>query len=190
MLKIFKFIGLFLERSKRNHPRIFWLCTCLLGFCVFHEPVTTSSQYQTVDEQGRILRSDGSKSDSNSFGTLICLSERKNFDLAFDPLSEQSFPDWKERLDYQKTQEKFYISAIKKKYVLKKSRMLDNKSYYTKEELNAMDYFHGTGFYQKQQDPKVKPNVFDTRQSFLRKMEDPIVLDNFLNNFECINRNN
>jgi hypothetical protein len=48
MLKIFKFIGCFLERSERNYPRIFWLCTSLLGFCIFHEPVTTSSQSQIV----------------------------------------------------------------------------------------------------------------------------------------------
>ena len=67
MLKIFKFIGCFLERSERNYPRIFWLCTSLLGFYIFHEPVTTSSQSQIVIEQ--ISRGGGSKSDSNSFIT-------------------------------------------------------------------------------------------------------------------------
>ena len=35
MLKIFKFIASFLERSERNYPRIFWLCTSLLGFLYF-----------------------------------------------------------------------------------------------------------------------------------------------------------
>ena len=69
MLKIFKFIGCFLERSERNYPRIFWLCTSLLGFCIFHEPVTTSSQSQIVIEQVRISRGGGSKSDSSSFVT-------------------------------------------------------------------------------------------------------------------------
>jgi hypothetical protein len=69
MLKIFKFIGCFLERSERNYPRIFWLCTSLLGFFIFYEPVTTSSQSQIVIEQVRISRGGGSKSDSSSFVT-------------------------------------------------------------------------------------------------------------------------
>lgn len=90
-------------------------------------------------------------------------------------------------MDYQKNQEEFYKLAMKRRAELKRTRMLDNKSYYTKEELDAMDYFHETGFYQKQQDPEVKPNIFDTRQSFLRKMHDPIALDNFLNSFNRIN---
>jgi len=69
MLKIFKFIGSFLERSERNYPRIFWLCTSLLGFFIFHEPVTTSSQSQLVIEQIHILRGAGSQSDSSLFVT-------------------------------------------------------------------------------------------------------------------------
>ena len=54
-------------------------------------------------------------------------------------------------------------------------------------QLDAINYFHGTGFYQKHQDLEVKPNIFDTRQSFLRKMHAPIALDNFLNSFNRIN---
>ena len=72
---------------------------------------------------------------------------------------------------------------MKRRKELKRVRMIDKKSYYTKEELDAMDYFHGTGFYQKQQDPEVKPNIFDTRQSFLLKMHDPVLRNNFLNSF-------
>ena len=72
---------------------------------------------------------------------------------------------------------------MKRRKELKRVRIIDKKSYYTKEELDAMDYFHGTGFYQKQQDPEVKPNIFDTRQSFLLKMHDPVLRNNFLNSF-------
>lgn len=54
-------------------------------------------------------------------------------------------------------------------------RMKDNSKLYTKEELDAMNYFHGTGFYKQQQDPNVKPNIFDTRQSFLFKMYGAII---------------
>jgi len=78
-------------------------------------------------------------------------------------------------MDFQRNQEKFYKLAIKKKEELARTRTSDKKSYYTKEELDAMDYFHGTGFYQKYQDPEVKPNIFYTRQSFLIKMHDHVV---------------
>ena len=54
----------------------------------------------------------------------------------------------------------------------------------TREEQDAVDYFHGTSIYAKFQDIKTKPNIFDTRQSFLRKMHDPITLDNFLGSFK------
>ena len=214
MLKIFKFIRCFLYflersvyflvrsvyflvRSERNYPRIFWLCTCLFGFYIFHEPVTTSSQSQIVMEE---VRGGGSKSDSSSFSILtptnpsfvtpICLSKKKNFDPAFHRRLEKYFPDSKGRMDYQKRQEKFYKLAMKRKRELIRTKMPDKKSYYTKEELDAMDYFHGTGFYKKLQDPEVRPNIFDTRQSFLRKMHNPIELDNFLKYFNSKNKKN
>lgn len=91
-------------------------------------------------------------------------------------------------MDYQKNQEKFYKSAMKKRREIKKLRLLEDKSVYTNQELDAMDYFDGTGFYQKHQDPKVKPNIFDTRQTFLHKMHDPVLRNNFLNSFN--RRNN
>ena len=100
---------------------------------------------------------------------------------------EQHFPDWNERMNYHKKQEKFYKSAIKRKKELKRLRVLDKKSYYTNEELDAMDYFQGTGFYAKQQDPKVKQNIFDTRQSFLLKMHDDKLRNEFL---DSLNRKN
>ena len=49
--------------------------------------------------------------------------------------------------------------------------------------MDAMDYFQGTGFYARQQDPKTKPNIFDTRQSFLLKMHDDQMRTDFLNSF-------
>ena len=44
-------------------------------------------------------------------------------------------------MDYKKKQEKFYKLAMKRKKELKRLRVLDKKSYYTNEELDAMDYF-------------------------------------------------
>lgn len=108
-------------------------------------------------------------------------------DLSFHHQLEQHFPDWNERMDYQKKQEKFYKLAMKRKKELKILRLLDKKSYYTKEELDAMDYFQGTGFYAKHQDPKVKQNIFDTRQSFLLKMHDDKLRNEFLDSLNSRN---
>ena len=60
---------------------------------------------------------------------------------------------------------------------------MDKRNRYTKEELDAIDYFQGTGFYARQQDPKMKPNIYDTRQSFLLKMHDDQMRDEFLASF-------
>ena len=43
------------------------------------------------------------------------LGKRKKFDLDFHHQLEQYFPDWKEQMDYQKKQEEFYKSAMKRK---------------------------------------------------------------------------
>lgn len=49
-------------------------------------------------------------------------------------------------------------------------------------------YFYGTGFYKQHQDPSVRPNIFDSRQSFLMKMHDEKMRDNFLNSSNHINK--
>jgi hypothetical protein len=79
---------------------------------------------------------------------------------------------------------------MKKRRGIERVRKLDNARYYIKEELDAIDYFQGRGFYIKHQDPKVKPNVFDTRQSFLLKMHDPILRENFLKSLNRKNNSN
>jgi len=66
-------------------------------------------------------------------------------------------------MDSQKKQEEFYKSAMRKGKEIKRVRALPNTRYYTKEKLDAIDYFQGIGFYQKCQDPKLKPSIFYTR---------------------------
>lgn len=100
-------------------------------------------------------------------------------------LLENLFPDWPERIAYQKKQEKFYKSAQAK---LRECRRLrrDDKSLVrllTVQEKDALDYFNGTGFYKEHQNPKTLPNVFDTRQSFLLKMDDRQMRKYFLNSY-------
>ena len=127
----------------------------------------------------------GQNSDSNSF--IPRLKKRKKFNLIFHRRLEQHFPDWKDRMAYQKEQEEFYKLAMRKKSELKRLKIKENSNYYTKKELDAIDYFHGNDFYQKYQDPKLKPNIYDTRQTFLFKMHDPILRNNFLNSFNSEN---
>ena len=71
---------------------------------------------------------------------------------------------------------------MRKKREIIRLRLREDAKLYTKEELDAMDYFQGNKFYKKQQDPRVKPNIFDTRQSFLLKMHDDKLRNDFLNN--------
>ena len=72
---------------------------------------------------------------------------------------------------------------MKRRKELKRITMVDKKPYYTKEELDAMDYANGTGFYKQYQNSRVKPTKFDTRQSFLLKMHDEKLRNDFLNSF-------
>ena len=183
-----KFIGYFLERSERNYPRIFWFCS-LLAALLFNQSVQTLAVIEKNTASVLAINSGGerSKRKSGSFVLRTGSGKRKKFDIVFHRRLEQCFPDWKERIDYQKKQEEFYKLAIKKSKKLKRVGALPKKSYYTMEELDAMDYFHGTGFYQQHQDPEVKPNIFDTRQTFLLKMHDPVLRNNFLNSFNSKN---
>jgi hypothetical protein len=133
---------------------------------------------ETVLKVLAVGRAGGQGSDSNNFvGNVLGLKKRKKIDPTFHSRLVQQFADWNERMDYQQKQEKFYESAIRKRREI--------PDFLTKEELDAIDYFQGTGFYLKYQDPKT--NIFDTRKSFLLKMHDIVLRKNFLNSF---NRSN
>ena len=115
------------------------------------------------------------------------LTKKTNIDLNLHRKLEQSFPDWDERMDYQKEREKLYEAAIKRRAQLRQTGLLDLPQRYTDEELDALAYFAGTGFYKSEQDPKKKPNKFDTRQSFLLKVHDEKMRNDFLSSYNRIN---
>ena len=133
------------------------------------------------------LKGGRSESDTTASFVLSLLNLRKikKIDPAFHRLLEQRFPDWKERMDYQQKQEKLYESALRKE---RESKRMRHKPLYTNKELDAINYFKGTDFYAEYQDSKTKPNIFDTRQTFLLKMHDPKLREDFLNSFN--RRNN
>lgn len=117
-------------------------------------------------------------------------AKREKFDIILHAKLMATFPDWPARMNYQRNQEEYYKSVIGKQIQLKRLRIKDTSGFYTKEELDAINYFHGKGFYAKQQDPTMKPNIFDTRQSFLKKMHNPVMRRNFIKSFKRLDASN
>ena len=72
---------------------------------------------------------------------------------------------------------------MRKKREMVRLRMKEDPKIYTEEELGAINYFQGNGIYIRYQDKKEKYNIFDTRQSFLLKMHDDKLRNDFLNSF-------
>ena len=69
----------------------------------------------------------------------------------FREMLEKHFPDWPERIDYQKKQEKFYRSGLTRIPEAKRARI---KLKLTAEEQDAFDYFNGENFYSHPQNVK------------------------------------
>jgi hypothetical protein len=53
----------------------------------------------------------------------------------------------------------------------------------TPEEKDTFDYFNGVGFYKNYQNPRTSPNRYDTRRSFLVKMENEEMCGKFLESY-------
>lgn len=163
------------EQWEKYEASSFWLCS--IGLYIFFSAgfgalfPESPSQSHVVIQQVR----GGGREDYPFLG------KRKKFDLDFHRQLEQHFPDDAGRIDYQKKQEKFFKSAMRKKREMRSLRMKEDPKFYTKEELDAMDYFQGNGIYAKYQAKREKYNIFDTRQSFLLKMHDEKFRTDFLN---------
>lgn len=128
-----------------------------------------------------------SSSDSTKKFVTIKTSHGKELkiDIVFHRRLEKSFPDWEERITYQQDREKVYQAAmLRRKEVIRLQK--EENFGRTKDEQDAIDYFSGSGFYQSYQDPSVKYNIFDNRQSFLIKMHDREMRMNFLKNFNRV----
>ena len=82
---------------------------------------------------------------------------------------KKHFPDWEERITYQKKQEKNYRSALNR--VTEANRLRVINLTLTAQEQDALDYFNGESFYNYYQSLETLPNIYDTRWSFLLKVE-------------------
>lgn len=110
------------------------------------------------------------------------LGKRKKINIVTHRRLEKFFLDWEERIAYQENREKIYKAAMIRRREALKLRQKEDFAR-TKDEQDAIDYFLGRGFYQIHQDPSVKPNIFDNRQSFLIKMHNKEMRMNFLKSF-------
>ena len=150
----------------KNGTRIFILSIFSLVWICKPIPYETLAyrihQREETVSKGLAVASGGGQGE-NSNSNMLDLKNKKRIYLSFHRRLEQHFPDWNERMAYQQIQENFYESAMRKKREIKKLRIQKIPNFYTKEELDAISYFQGTGFYLKHQDLKVKPNIFDTR---------------------------
>lgn len=101
----------------------------------------------------------------------------------FREMLKQYFPDWNVRVNYQNKQVKFYRSGLRR---ISEAKRLRIKLKLTPQEQDAFDYFGGKNFYSYHQNVKTSPNIYDTRQSFLLKMENREMRAKFL---KAYNRN-
>ena len=119
-------------------------------------------------------------------GWLIFSPERvrsQEYDSAYHRRLKKEFPDWPERIAYQKKQKRLYDSAIRKERETSKSRLRNKQFAWTFEKKDAVDYIQGIGPYVYYQDLSTPPNIFDRRQTFLLKMYDLTAQEKFLNSF-------
>ena len=98
------------------------------------------------------------------------------------------FPDWDARLSVEKQQAIIYNKATKKLKAYKNfNPLLKNpEKLLTDDEKFAIDYFHGRGTFKKSHDPKTRPNLYDTRQTFLNKMENQEMRQEFLESYNKV----
>jgi hypothetical protein len=131
---------------------VIWICKPILYETMAYR---IHQREETVSKVLPVGRAGGQGADSNNFvGNVLGLKKRKKIDPTFHRRLVQHFPDWNERMAYHQRQEKFYESAMRKKREIRRLRIQEIPDFFTKEELHAIEYFQGTGFYIKYQDPK------------------------------------
>ena len=80
-----------------------------------------------------------------------------------------------------KKQEKIYQSGLAR---IAEAKRLRVKFKLTKQEQDAFDYFNGQNFYNYYQSLETPPNIYDTRWSFLLKVEkNKNMRENFLKSY-------
>ena len=166
-----------MEFFERKYPSFFWIMTAVLAYSIpnsfsflFINENDTRIELNSVSEQIPSLRAGDQELSDTGIGRKI--------------LYNNLFPDWPERVAYERKREKHYKSGLAK--IKEQKKYVHNLDYerslklLTDEEKDALDYYREEGFYKEHQDLKTSPNVFDSRQSFLLKMENIEMRTKFL----------
>ena len=145
---------------------LFFGCVILNSFVDTSDKSNLNPSYTSVQS---VVRLNGEGQNTSSESTPRIPVNRRE-------MLRKHFPDWEERVDYQKKQEKIYWSVQAR---IAEGKRLGVKFKLTKQD--ALDYFNGENFYNYYQSLKTPPNIFDTRSSFLLKIEkNREIRENFL----------
>ena len=139
------FMSRFLERLKRENE-LFWAYAFYvrLFFMSIQHQIIENFVVRESEIANLIIRVDGTSGNQGNFVPLLettisnqkalavfggdslpglFSAKREKFDLVLHARLMKTFPDWPARMDYQKKQEEFYKSAIKKQIQLKRLRI-------------------------------------------------------------------
>ena len=158
------------------------LLLCILSlFFLFHYLPSFSEPTSQTEVVVQEIRAGGQERDE----VRNHLAKKKYF----QEMLAKHFPDFESRVSLEKRQAVIYQKAGKKiKEYQRLCPQLNNyQEWLTAEEKLSIDYFHGTGIYAKLQDSKTPPNIFDTRKSFLKKMENQDMREKFLETYNRVN---
>ena len=176
-----------LELWESAHSSSFWSFTaCVyLFFTILFNHLVSFSQNQSQSQVviGKI-RAGGNQQHEviNSVDNLA----KKEY---FKEMLVKHFPDFESRASLEKQQAIIYDKAVQKiKEYQRLVPLLNNyQKWLTAEEKLSINYFHGAGIYAKFQDPKIPPNILDTRETFLKKMENKDMREKFLESYNRVN---
>lgn len=121
---------------------LFFGCVILNPFVDNNDKSNFNPSYSSVQSVVRL--NNGAQNRSSESTPKIPVPQALEQTINRREMLRKHFPDWEERMDYQKKQEKIYRSGLAR---IAKAKRLGVKFKLTKQEQDAFDYFNGKNFY-------------------------------------------
>ena len=177
----------YLEQWEKYESSSFWFCIIGLWFIFSFDfgALSPASEVPCQSQAVAVQLRSGGQQEHEVINSVDNLAKKEYF----RKMLVKHFPDFESRASLEKRQAIIYQKAVKKiKEYRKIFPLLKNyQKCLTAEEKSSIDYYHGTGIYAKFQDPKISPNIHDTRKTFLKKMENQEMRDKFLETYNRLN---
>lgn len=143
---------------------------------------TQKSNYNTSSSvQSALTVNGGNQNKSSETIPNTSLTQALEQTINRCEMLRRHFPDWEERMNYEKKQKKIYRSALAR---IAEAKRLRVELKLTEKEQDAFDYVYGQNFYKYYQSLETPPNIYDTRWSFLLKVEkNKNMRENFLKSY-------